>query len=248
MGGATLRAGSRPDLQGLAPGAEPARRAQPAGRQPAADLDHRPPQAQCPLLQQPDRPAGVVDRLRRPGPGQSGHGQVLHLDHLVIANHAVGQPVVCVQAGRGDLTMLDSKPTCHLGTPLRLFALAAGALCPRASALRRRCPGLSMTSPPDKTASHSEQSARVRQPNVADLRDSHTAGGGTQAVAGQPDPGPVLLAGPEPGAPDLAALACTRQGVEPAPLRPLRVPAGLHERHRRDPAQPLPGLGWSWRG
>src|ERR1035437_5649513 len=43
MGGPTLRAGPRPDLQGLAPGAEPARRAQPAGREPAADLDQPPP-------------------------------------------------------------------------------------------------------------------------------------------------------------------------------------------------------------
>ena len=76
------------------------------------------------------------------------------MDHLAITNYAVGQPVVCVQAGRGDLTTADSNPTCRPGTPLRPFALAAGALCARASerAPRRSCPGLSMTSPVDKTA------------------------------------------------------------------------------------------------
>src|SRR5664280_3142813 len=58
---------------------------------------------------QPDqhRPAGIGHRLRQPGPGQSGHGQVLHVDPLVIAGDAVGQFVMGVQAGRPDLAVLD---------------------------------------------------------------------------------------------------------------------------------------------
>ena len=39
-GGPALRTGPGPDIEGLAPGVEPERRAQPAGREPAADLDH----------------------------------------------------------------------------------------------------------------------------------------------------------------------------------------------------------------
>src|SRR5674476_987022 len=57
------------------------------------------------------RPAGVGHRLAQPCPGQSGHGQVLHVDPLVVANYAVGQLVMCVQAGIADLAMLDSYPT-----------------------------------------------------------------------------------------------------------------------------------------
>ena len=59
-----------------------------------------------------------MDRLRQPGPGQAGNGQVLQIDRLVIANDAVGQLVMGVQAGIADLTMLDSYPACRLGAPL----------------------------------------------------------------------------------------------------------------------------------
>jgi hypothetical protein len=125
-------------------------------------------------------------------------------------------------------------------TPTSLVLAGSGA--PPTAATRDaqwRPPASRMT----VTRWHSGQSGRLRQPNVSGLRDPHTTGGGTQAVAGQPDRGPVVLAGPEPGVPDLAALACTGQGVEPVPARRPRVPAGRHQRHRRDPAQPLPGRG-----
>src|SRR5664280_2630129 len=69
------------------------------------------------------RPAGIGHRLARPGPGQTGHGQVLHVDPLVIANYAVGQLVMCVQAGIADLAMLDSDPARRLGAPLRPLRL-----------------------------------------------------------------------------------------------------------------------------
>src|SRR5665647_2734699 len=76
-------------------------------------------------FQQPHqhRPAGVGHRLAQPGPGQTGHGQVLHVDRLVIANYAVGQFVMCVQAGIADLAMLDSNPAYRLGAPLRPLRL-----------------------------------------------------------------------------------------------------------------------------
>src|SRR5664280_2107277 len=75
--------------------------------------------------QQPDqcRPAGIGHRLAQPGPGQSGHGQVLHVDRLVIAGDAVGQLVMCVQAGIADLAMLDSYPAHRLGAPDRSLRL-----------------------------------------------------------------------------------------------------------------------------
>src|ERR1035437_4717415 len=75
--------------------------------------------------QQPNqgRPAGVGHRLAQPGPGQTGHGQVLHVDRLVIAGDAVGQLVMCDQGGIADPAMLDSNPTRRLGAPLRSLRL-----------------------------------------------------------------------------------------------------------------------------
>src|SRR5665213_2907051 len=75
-----------------------------------------------------------------------------------------------------------------------------------------------------------------------DLRHPHPAGGDSEAVAGQPDRGPVVLAGPEPWVPHLAALARTGQGVEPVPVPAARVLASLHQSNRRDLPQP-PTLG-----
>src|ERR1035437_718178 len=75
------------------------------------------PPAQC-------RPAGIGHRLRQPGPGQPGPGQVLHVDRLVIAGDAVGQLVMGVQAGVPDLAVLDSYPAYRLGAPVRSFRLA----------------------------------------------------------------------------------------------------------------------------
>src|SRR5664280_1943493 len=69
------------------------------------------------------RPADVGHRLAQPGPGQTGHGQVLHVDPLVIANYAVGQLVMGDQGGIADPAMLDSDPTYRLGAPLRPLRL-----------------------------------------------------------------------------------------------------------------------------
>src|ERR1035437_6718895 len=69
------------------------------------------------------RPAGIGHRLRQPGPGQPAPGQVLHIDRLVIAGDAVGQLVMCVQAGIADLAVLDSYPAHRLGAPDRSFRL-----------------------------------------------------------------------------------------------------------------------------
>ena len=68
----------------------------------------------CQQPHQP-RPAGVGHRLAQPGPGQAGHGQVFHVDPLVIAGDAVGQLVMCVQAGIADLAILDSDPAYRIG-------------------------------------------------------------------------------------------------------------------------------------
>src|ERR1019366_8965738 len=70
------------------------------------------------------RPASIGHRLRQPGPGEPGHGQVLHIDRLVIAGDAVGQLVTCVQAGVPDPAMPDSYPAHRLGAPDRPLRLA----------------------------------------------------------------------------------------------------------------------------
>src|SRR5674476_1189691 len=57
------------------------------------------------------------------------------------------------------------------------------------------------------TRRHRRQDARPHHANVPDLRHPHPAGGDTEAVAGQPDRGPVVLTRPEPGMPNLAAFA-----------------------------------------
>src|ERR1019366_6281591 len=69
------------------------------------------------------RPASIGHRLRQPGPGQAGHGQVLHIDRLVIAGDAMGQLVMGVQAGIADPAMLDSDPAHRLDAPVRPFRL-----------------------------------------------------------------------------------------------------------------------------
>jgi hypothetical protein len=175
--------------------------------------------------QQPNqcRPAGVVDRLAQPGPGQAGHGQVLHLDPLVIAGDAVGQ----------------SRP----GPAPREPGLSA---CPEPARPARRCPGWAgragrcpqRTGRSGRPHSKAGQGARPHQPNVPDLRHPHPASGDAEAVTGQPDPGPVVLTRPEPWVPHLAAPTRTRQGVEPVPVRTARVLTRLHRSNRRDPAQP----------
>src|SRR5674476_197003 len=92
------------------------------------------------------------------------------------------------------------------------------------------------------------------------IRDRHKDNPSSDKHAGQPaesddaintmsgalDPGPVVLTGPEPWMPHLAALTRTGQGVEPVPVPAARVLARLHQSNRRDLPQPLPlrcGLG-----
>src|SRR5665811_1640427 len=71
----------------------------------------------------------------RPGPGQTGHGQVLHVDPLVIAGDAVGQLVMGVQAGVPDPAMLDSYSAYRLGASVRpLMEGAARSACRRPTA------------------------------------------------------------------------------------------------------------------
>ena len=61
-----------------------------------------------------------------------------------------------------------------------------------------------------------------------------------EPVAGQPDRLPVILPGPEPRVPGLAALPLPGQRIKPVPVRAARVPARLHQCHRRNLTQPGP--------
>ena len=60
-------------------------------------------------------PACVMDGLRHPGPRQTGDGQSLDSDRLVLADQSQGKFVVVVQARFPNLAVLNGDPmTCLL--------------------------------------------------------------------------------------------------------------------------------------
>jgi hypothetical protein len=93
-------------------------------------------------FQQPHqhRPAGIGHRLAQPGPGQTGHGQVLHVDPLVIAGDAVGQLVMGDQGVSRTLRCWTATRPAALARRFDPFVFLASDLCGLANALafRRR--------------------------------------------------------------------------------------------------------------
>jgi hypothetical protein len=69
------------------------------------------------LLKQPDehRPAGIVDALGQPRPGQTYYSEVFHGDRLVLADQPQGELVVMVGPLVADLAVGDRDPMPSLG-------------------------------------------------------------------------------------------------------------------------------------
>ena len=71
-----------------------------------------------------------VHAARQPGPRQTGDGQILQVDRLVIADQPESELVVCVKSSLPHLAVQDGNPTGGLASIRR------GALLARQSPLR----------------------------------------------------------------------------------------------------------------